>query len=335
MIIVKFLQLLYILTFNKWIFNINYNIRSLKLFQYIPILLFIYYKYCILYAVIYTIEFQKRGLPHAHILIFLKDRTICMDPSLIDKLIYAEIPDKEVDPTAYAAVENYMTHGPCGEANKNTVCMENNKCTKHFPKAFSCETTIDEEGFPIYRRRNDGRHVTKGKIQLDNRYVVPYNRDLLVKYQAHINVEWCNMSRSVKYLFKYIHKGLDYVVAVLKEKGLKGDQIDEIKRYLEMRYISTIEACWRLFQFDIHYQDPPVERLNFHLENEQQVIFPDSTDIEKIMRRARVQDTKFTKWMELNKTDADARQLSYIDLPTKYVWNKEKKYGKRDKEGLR
>jgi hypothetical protein len=67
------------------------------------------------------------------------------------------------------------------------------------------------------------------KIELDNRYVVPYNRDLLVKYQAHINVEWCNMSRSVKYLFKYIHKGLDYVVAILKEKGLNENQIDEIK----------------------------------------------------------------------------------------------------------
>jgi hypothetical protein len=39
-------------------------------------------------------------------------------------------------------------------------------------------------------------------------------------------------------------------VAVLKEKGLKENQIDGIKRYLEMRYISTIEACWRLFQFD-------------------------------------------------------------------------------------
>jgi hypothetical protein len=51
------------------------------------------------------------------------------------------------------------------------------------------------------------------------------------------------MSRSVKYLFKYIHKGLHYVMVVLKEKGLKENQIDEIKRYIKMRYISTIEAC--------------------------------------------------------------------------------------------
>jgi hypothetical protein len=226
-----------------------------------------------------------------------------MDPYLIDKFISAEIPDKDQDLIAYAAVENYMIHEPCGEVNKNSVCMEDNKCTKHFPKAFNAEMTIDEEGFPIYRRRNDDRHVKKGNIEVDNMFVVPYNRNLLVKYQAHINVEWCNMSRSVKYLFKYIHKVLDYVVAVLKEKGLRENQIDEIKRYLKMKYISTIEACWRIFQFDIHYQDPPLERLNFHLENEQ----PDSIDIEKILIREGVKDTKFTKWMELNKTDVDAR----------------------------
>jgi hypothetical protein len=75
------------------------------------------------------------------------------------------------------------------------------------------------------------------------------------------------------------------ILAALKEKRVGEDQIDEIKRYLEMRYISTIEACWWLFKFLMHYQDPPVERLNFHLENKQQIIFPDSTDIEKIVRK--------------------------------------------------
>jgi hypothetical protein len=31
--------------------------------------------------------------------------------------------------------------------------------------------------------------MKKGKVEVDNRYVVPYNRDLLVKFHAHINVE--------------------------------------------------------------------------------------------------------------------------------------------------
>jgi hypothetical protein len=112
-------------------------------------------------AVVYT-EFQKRGLPHAHILIFLKDRNLCHDPSIIDRFISAEIPDKELDPADDATVENYMIHGSCGELNRNSVCMEGNKCTKHFSKSFNPETTVDEEGFPVYRRRDDGKVIKKG-----------------------------------------------------------------------------------------------------------------------------------------------------------------------------
>jgi len=126
--------------------------------------------------VIYAIEFQKRGLPHAHVLIFLKDRKKCNDPREIDNIISAEIPDKEQDPEAYAAVQNYMMHGPCGEANIYLPCMHEKKCTKHFPKKFNTETTIDEDGFPIYKRRDDGRQIKKGKTNLDNRFVVPYSR---------------------------------------------------------------------------------------------------------------------------------------------------------------
>jgi hypothetical protein len=41
--------------------------------------------------------------------------------------------------------------------------MDGNKCTKHFPKRFNPETTIDEEGFLIYRRRDDGKRMKRGK----------------------------------------------------------------------------------------------------------------------------------------------------------------------------
>ena len=217
-----------------------------------------------------------------------------------------------------------MMHGPCGEAKKNSPCMVDHRCTKHFPKRYNVSTTIDEDGFPVYKRRDDGRQIKKGGVMLDNRFVVPYNRNLLVKYQAHINVEWCNRSRSIKYLFKYIHKDDDHVTALLKESGT-ANETDEIKKYLEMRYISTSEACWRIFQFDLQYRDPAVERLPFHLENEQQVIFPDSTDLDKIVTREGSKSTKFIQWMEANKIYELGKELTYAEFPTKFVWKRETK----------
>jgi hypothetical protein len=139
-----------------------------------------------------------------------------------------------------------MMHGPCGEANQKSACMMEHKCTKHFPERYNDNTTIDEDEFLVYRRRDDGRQIKKGGVMLENRFDVPYSRDLLVKFKAHINVEWCNRSRSIKYLFKYIHKDDDQVTALIKERDAANDT-DEIKKYLEMRYISTTEACWRLF----------------------------------------------------------------------------------------
>ena len=98
----------------------------------------------------------------------------------------------------------------------------------------------------------------------------------MVKFQAHINVEWCNHSRSIKYLFKYITKGPDHATLIFEENlhvdastGMQNmTDTDEVKVYLNCRYVSAIEACWRIFEFEIHYRQPAVQRLSFHIENQ-------------------------------------------------------------------
>ena len=44
-------------------------------------------------AYVYTIEFQKRGLPHAQILLYLADADKPRTAEDIDRLVSAEIPD--------------------------------------------------------------------------------------------------------------------------------------------------------------------------------------------------------------------------------------------------
>ena len=168
-------------------------------------------------TVVYVIEFQKRGLPHAHISLWLEDMYKCKQPGEIDDIISAEIPSPTRNPEGFKAVTDFMLHGPCGTQIKNASCTVKGRCAKHYPKLFYAETTIDDDGYPVYRRRNNGIFTIKGKHTYDNSYVVPYNRYLLLKYYAHINVEWCNRSRAIKYLFKYLNKGPDRATIVIQE----------------------------------------------------------------------------------------------------------------------
>ncbi|XP_057808736.1 uncharacterized protein LOC131023211 [Salvia miltiorrhiza] len=278
-------------------------------------------------AVVYTIEFQKRGLPHAHILLFFWNEDRNPSPDNINEIISAEIPDMDLDPKYYTAVHDFMLHGPCGVANKNSSCMANGRCTKYFPKKYVETTSVDEDGYPVYRRRNNGRTILKNGVPLDNRYVVPHNRYLLMKYGAHINVEWCNQSRSIKYLFKYINKGNDRVTASFyksTDDGHMEKNVDEVNMYYDCRYISPCEVAWRIFGFEIQYKDPPVERLSFHLPNEQNIIFSESDTLDEVLSKPTIGQTKFLKWFEANKIYPEARKLTYAEFPTRFVWHAKK-----------
>ena len=98
-----------------------------------------------------VIEFQKRGLPHAHILLIL-DINSKIEPAQVDNIVSAEIPDKLIHSKAYETVTKCMMHGPCGKDFPNAPCMAANKhgdgfsCSKGFPRNFNEETTTNTNG---------------------------------------------------------------------------------------------------------------------------------------------------------------------------------------------
>ncbi|KAF7817106.1 ATP-dependent DNA helicase PIF1 [Senna tora] len=222
------------------------------------------------------------------IIIWLNAEHKLTNERLIDSVICAEIPEPDANPRLYEVVKSFMIHGPCGNDRKSSPCMVKSKCSKHFSKKFIDRTSFDEDGYCKYRRRDHGHFVEKNGIQLDNRYVVPYNPTLLLRYQAHINVEFCNQSRSIKYLFKYVSKGHDKVTAKLSNSAsnvANQENVDEIQTYYDCRYISPCEAVWRIFGFDINFREPSVERLPFYLPNQQGIVFQDDDPIDSVVFR--------------------------------------------------
>ncbi len=94
-------------------------------------------------------------------------------------------------------------------------------------------------------------------VELDNRWVVTHNVYLSTKYDEHINVEVYNNIHAIKYLFKYVYKRHDHAtveISCQNDNATEGNVVeaDEIKKYLDYRYVSASEATWRIFKFDMH-----------------------------------------------------------------------------------
>ncbi|KAH0816064.1 hypothetical protein GEV33_006727 [Tenebrio molitor] len=266
----------------------------------------------------YSIEWQKRGLPHAHILIWLVER---IRPDQIDDIIYAEIPNPEIDPGLHDGIITNMIHGPCGAINSQSPCMVDGKCSKRYPRNLTAETITGNDGYPMYRRRSpddNGRTITtevKGNdFVIDNTWIVPYSPLLSKIFKAHCNVEYCNSVKSIKYICKYVTKGSDMAVFGVQTP----DTNDEITHYQVGRYVSYNEAIWRIFSFPIHERHPTVVHLAVHLENGQRVYFNTSN----VAQRAETPPaTTLTSFFSICQSDPFARTLLYteflnsLDLP--------------------
>ena len=278
----------------------------------------------------YSVQWQKRGLPHAHILIWLVEK---IKPNEVDEVISAEIPNEQVDPGLHEVVIKNMIHGPCGTLNQNAPCMVDGKCSKRYPRTLISQTITGNDGYPLYRRRSlaDNERSTIVKvnqqdIEIDNRWIVPYSPILSKTFKAHINVESCHSVKSIKYICKYVTKGSDMAVIGFGAENSN----DEVTQFQMGRYVSSNEAFWRFFSFPIHERHPTVVHLAVHLENGQRVYF---TAQNAVQRAHQPPSTTLTSFFETCQNDNFAQTLLYSEMPKYYTWNQSTKKFMQRKQG--
>ncbi len=209
-------------------------------------------------AHVYTIEFQKRGLPHCHLLVIsAHDYKLYNNKGDFDRVV-SEIPDLIEEKDLHDLVMKHMIHTSCdGTHSDKQQCMQNSCCKRDSPKEFQPLTASKKEDYPLYMHKSSQQgghtgikyvkkfgHIVE-TLKIDNRWVVPYNTHLLWKYKAHINVEICCSIMAVKYLYKYLYK--DPVRATIEFKIHK---YNEIKQYIDSLCISPSEACWKYLVFN-------------------------------------------------------------------------------------
>ncbi len=75
---------------------------------------------------------------------------------------------------------------------------------------------------------------------------------------------------------------------------------NEIKKYFKCCYVFALETTWHIFKFDMHEQFLAIERLQYHLPNQQMVLFDDDDDVQEVVARSTIFRTMLTKWFKTN-----------------------------------
>ena len=152
---------------------------------------------------------------------------------------------------------------------------------------------VGSDSYPLYKRSSpdNGRQISTITMRIgssrinqevDNRWIVPYNKLLLRSMNCHVNVELCMSIKSIKYVLKYVHEGCDQAIFTLQSNH--SSQVDEISDYQNARYVSSNEAVWRILEFPIHERDSSVQQLAVHLENGQRVYYTEDTARDQVSR---------------------------------------------------
>ncbi|GIQ86919.1 hypothetical protein KIPB_008859 [Kipferlia bialata] len=300
-----------------------------------------------------VVEFQMRGLPHAHILLMLhtRDKPVA---ETYDDFVQAELPDAAIFPTLYGLVFDCNRHEGCAEEHR--PCWDGNKCKYGYPKAYCDQTTVPQVGFPVYRRR--GRQL--GGNDFNDR-VVAFNWWFTMRYRCHINVEICSTVLAVKYLYRYLYKGPDHVDAdVTVEQDQPRCQVDgvgqdgqapvggqapehvpdgqdaehvvyhdgdidnegrrvvnECERHVNYRYFGASEACYLIFRFPRNDRNPAVISLPVHLKNQQNVRYNANAGIAYVERAHLLvpRITELMGWMAANLEVTFEELMEYRHYP--------------------
>ena len=166
----------------------------------------------------WRIEYQSRGAPHCHCLLWVKDAPILGRDSAeavkayIDKIITCAKPDPKSSPTLHDLVTQFQTH-KC-----NRYCLESyrrngqfyRKCRFGFPRALRATTELNDviDCLAVNQTKQPRKRLYNLQRTEEETRINDYNPALLLASQSNVDVQYVGHtgSRLPYYITSYITK---------------------------------------------------------------------------------------------------------------------------------
>ena len=101
----------------------------------------------------------------------------------------------------------------------------------------------------------------------------------MFEFDCHINFGVVGSLKTINYLHKHLTKGVD---TIRVDVDANINELDDIQRYLNCRYVTSVEATWRLFEFKMHDRSHAVMLLPVYLSGFREIVFNQQDYVERI-----------------------------------------------------
>jgi hypothetical protein len=79
---------------------------------------------------------------------------------------------------------------------------------------------------------------------------------------------------------------------------------------------------------------PAIERLQYHLPNQQMVLFDDDDDVQEMVARSTISKTMLMEWFKTNQELEATRSFTFDQFPQQWEWNRKLKRWTMCKKGF-
>uniref|UniRef100_A0A183C066 ATP-dependent DNA helicase n=1 Tax=Globodera pallida TaxID=36090 RepID=A0A183C066_GLOPA len=254
----------------------------------------------------YSVEHQKRGMPHIHMLLILDEGSRITTPEQVNEYVSARIPalppiaDQSAEAKQQRRLWQYVTTMMLHDCN--AACLDGSKCRKHFPKRSVIRTMF------VYHQKTATNGISQGVETKTKQWTT-------IIFQPTIQKEGFEKA---------------YVQVTQPTRGAKsGDganvyDYDEIAATFKVRYMTAMEAYLRLHSYKIVQTSHQIYALSVHDEGGRTIVVEEGHEEEGFNRLAR--DTRLTGFFKLCAADSFARTLRYDQIPYYYSWNERNRF---------
>lgn len=201
---------------------------------------------------LYRYEYQNRGLPHVHILLWTD--VDVDDPAIVDEYVCAELPpDDGTDTTRVwrQLIQKFQIHNHSSRCGYPTTGF----CCYNYPRPVNPVTVPT------------GRRIKLRRRKPEDRLVVPYNPILTNLLRCHTDVEPVSSSQCPAYTLKYTSKDSGHSdLTAHRDAMYHGQPVDDDFHYwMATKVTGTAECVMELLNSDRYSLSPTVIVLSIHL----------------------------------------------------------------------